>query len=797
MLAIGEKVEAPKFENVPSDLKQYPNWVLWKAEPHGKELSKVPYQPNKNHASSVDSNTWGGFETIKKAFNNGGFTGIGFVLSDNVPYSVLDLDGLTKNDERLPNFAFGFVEQSPSNNGKHVWFNKKLTEFTDTKKTLSNKTNVEYYQTGRYITITGRKRSGNNGDKPISEYANDLVGLKEYLLKFGFGKTKTQIKAVTGTNEFSDDELINKIKSSAQREKFDTLFSGDYSDYSSQSEGDLALCNILAYWTNKDPEQIDSIFRESGFMRDKWDKKDGKSTYGYRTINKAIAGTKIGYDPHALDNHYQINLEDSNSNGDAYKASNGEVTYSYDDTGNSQRMQARFGKRYKYVGDTKKIMMWDGKRWIEDNSMALENDFNKVVYDLKYEKLHIPDSQQGDDQDDLVKEAKKARGRFIKRSRQHAGKVGALAEFKNLIALSADSFDQDNSVINTPLGTWHVEEKKVTPHNRKDLITKITSGTPEQSHDCPKWKKFINETFEGDKDVIQFMQRAIGYSLLGDNRDRKMFVLHGVGEEHNGSNGKSLFVETIAHVLNDYATVMSPSSLIKPKYKKDGGEATPDLVALKDKRFVYTSELNTDDQIDEAKLKEITGDRAISTRALYDKEKRSLKKTFTIFMVTNHKPTISGTEGALWDRVIFVPFAHWVSSKEANTNLFNEFVEEETNGILNWIYEGANDYLKQGLNIPQTIISNGQQYKKDQDVLGEFVDECLQFDDLQIEWTSTRDIKNACQKWLTQNHKPFSNITQYLAKRYKKYAKRKNSARGYYVKLNEFSHKFHIVGQSV
>lgn len=791
MITTETNLKAINFDNIPKDLKSYPNWTLWKAERKrdSNELSKVPYQIDGKRASSTNYHTWTSYDNAKEAYLKGDFSGLFFALSDNEPYSVLDLDGLTRDDKRQPSFNVGFVEKTPSGKGIHVWFNEKLPDVHAQKRN-----NVEFYQSSRFITVTG---DSNNLDKSVSEYPNDLVGLKEYLLKFGFGKTKTQIKAVTGTNEFSDDELINKIKSSAQREKFDTLFSGDYSDYSSQSEGDLALCNILAYWTNKDPEQIDSIFRESGFMRDKWDKKDGKSTYGYRTINKAIAGTKFGYDPHALDNHYQINLEDSNSNGDAYKASNGEVTYSYDDTGNSQRMQARFGKRYKYVGDTKKIMMWDGKRWIEDNSMALENDFNKVVYDLKYEKLHIPDSQQGDDQDDLVKEAKKARGRFIKRSRQHAGKVGALAEFKNLIALSADSFDQDNSVINTPLGTWHVEEKKVTPHNRKDLITKITSGTPEQSHDCPKWKKFINETFEGDKDVIQFMQRAIGYSLLGDNRDRKMFVLHGVGEEHNGSNGKSLFVETIAHVLNDYATVMSPSSLIKPKYKKDGGEATPDLVALKDKRFVYTSELNTDDQIDEAKLKEITGDRAISTRALYDKEKRSLKKTFTIFMVTNHKPTISGTEGALWDRVIFVPFAHWVSSKEANTNLFNEFVEEETNGILNWIYEGANDYLKQGLNIPQTIISNGQQYKKDQDVLGEFVDECLQFDDLQIEWTSTRDIKNACQKWLTQNHKPFSDITKYLGERYKAYAKRKKSSRGYYAKLNDLSVPFHIVSKAV
>lgn len=786
MLAIGEKVEAPKFENVPSDLKQYPNWVLWKAEPHGKELSKVPYQPNKNHASSVDSNTWGGFETIKKAFNNGGFTGIGFVLSDNVPYSVLDLDGLTKEDVRHPNFNVGFVEKSPSGKGLHFWFKGKLPEI---KKQKSN--NVEYYQAKRFITFTG---NSNNGDTSISEQSNDMDGLEKYLKSFGFHDNKNNVSLLTTnythihrTNGLTNDEIIDSLNKS---DKYAKLFSGDYSEYPSDthpegdhSNADQALINKLAKYTNSEPERMDSIFRRSGLMRDKWDSKRGKSTYGQITIENATSSVKH-------DNFYLSIPGVNDSKKSKLKKSK---IYSYDDTGNSERMFDRFGEKYKYDTTNKATMVYDGKRWKLDETHEMQGDFNKVVKDLGKEELHLPEGYTDDDEQD----AKKIRGKFIKRSRQHAGKVGALEEFKNLIALSADSFDTDNSVVNTPLGTWHVEEKKVTPHNCKDLITKITSGTPEQSHDCPKWKKFINETFEGDKDVIQFMQRAIGYSLLGDNRDRKMFVLHGVGEEHNGSNGKSLFVETIAHVLNDYATVMSPSSLIKPKYKKDGGEATPDLVALKDKRFVYTSELNTDDQIDEAKLKEITGDRAISTRALYDKEKRSLKKTFTIFMVTNHKPTISGTEGALWDRVIFVPFAHWVSSKEANTNLFNEFVEEETNGILNWIYEGANDYLKQGLNIPQTIISNGQQYKKDQDVLGEFVDECLQFDDLQIEWTSTRDIKNACQKWLTQNHKPFSDITKYLGERYKAYAKRKKSSRGYYAKLNDLSVPFHIVSKAV
>lgn len=453
-------------------------------------------------------------------------------------------------------------------------------------------------------------------------------------------------------------------------------------------------------------------------------------------------------------------------------------TYSYDDTGNGQRMFDQFGDKYRYIENGKYSVFYhyNGKKWEQDATNQVGKDLNTVINNLYNEPLHSVKDMNKD-------EAEKYRARFIRRSRQSSGKKGALSEFKILITFPADIFDHNKNLVNTPAGIWHTDSDTVTENDPNAMLSKITGGSFDSGDDCPKWKKFINETFKGDVDVINFVKRAVGYSMLGDNGERKMFVLHGEAEEHNGNNGKSVFVEVIAHVLKDYATVISPKTLSKQKFKSGGSEATPDLVAMEGERFIYTSELYKDEELDDQRIKQLTGDRDMSVRGLFS-QPHLMNRTGTVFIVTNYRPVIKETVQAIWNRLVFIPFTNYVPDSEANVHLYDELINEQ-DGIMNWIREGTADYSKNGLMIPDTIMANGKQYRKEQDVIGEFVDDGLKFDDTHDSFTSSSDIKKEFDKWCSLNDKKVKNFSKEFKKRYgTKYYDTVNNIRGYYLEIN-------------
>ncbi|SDD94068.1 hypothetical protein [Natrinema hispanicum] len=298
---------------LPEELRERDQWVCWKEELRDGKLTKIPVTPGSGaFASSTDPETWASFETALEYADTGNADGIGFVFTDDDPIVGVDLDDCrdpasddvddTAQDviERLDSYT----EISPSGTGFHVLIKGELPDGRNRRGS------IELYDTARFFTVTGDRLK----DTPacVARRQDALVAIhREYVQdsesdsehepgdRRTSDETETTGSAADTNVDLEDQELLERARNASNGEKFERLWRGSTAGYESQSEADMALCCLLAFWTGGDHQQIDRLFRQSGLLRDKWDEvhyADG-STYGEKTIERAIASTSEFYDP--------------------------------------------------------------------------------------------------------------------------------------------------------------------------------------------------------------------------------------------------------------------------------------------------------------------------------------------------------------------------------------------------------------------------------------------------------------------------------------------------------------------
>jgi hypothetical protein len=273
---------------VPAELRDRDQWVTWRYElrPGNDKPTKVPYNPvSHSKADSTDPNTWGTFEQACAAFTERDYDGIGYVFSEDDPYTGIDFDSCIVDGQIEPT-KWGFVcqldsytERSPSGTGIHTIVRGVLPE----GGRKSKKHGVEMYDQERFFTVTGQHIC--NTPTAIKNRQKALTALHAEI--FGDRQPMPYQEVPDASHDIpaDDAELLEQMFSSKHGEAIQRLWEGDISDYSDDdSSADLALCNHLAYWTNRDQERIDRLFRQSGLMREKWERED----YCNRTISKAL-----------------------------------------------------------------------------------------------------------------------------------------------------------------------------------------------------------------------------------------------------------------------------------------------------------------------------------------------------------------------------------------------------------------------------------------------------------------------------------------------------------------------------
>ena len=271
-----------ELSSIPEELKKIRNWVCWRAiedvnaSTGEVQIRKLPFQINGKGADASDPKTWNTYEAVCSA---AGFDGVGFELQP--PYFGVDLDHVIDSDgtldreaARIVELLDSYTELSMSGTGLHIICKGVLPNHR-CKVKLPGGRAFELYHEKRYFIVTGNPY----GEiKPIRE-----VGLAgEELVKRYFSKASTgeRSRETASADMLTDEELMNLIRKSAQGQKFDRLWSGDTSSHGGDdSAADLALCNVLAFWTQSDAARMDDLFRQSGLMRDKWDRRHADGTY--------------------------------------------------------------------------------------------------------------------------------------------------------------------------------------------------------------------------------------------------------------------------------------------------------------------------------------------------------------------------------------------------------------------------------------------------------------------------------------------------------------------------------------
>jgi putative DNA primase/helicase len=241
---------------------------------------------------------------------------------------------------------------------------------------------------------------------------------------------------------------------------------------------------------------------------------------------------------------------------------------------------------------------------------------------------------------------------------------------------------------------------------------------------APNFEKFISNTFGGHEELIAFMQSWLGLCLTGETTERRLLVFYG-----DGANGKSTLVEIMRYVLGDDLAHLTQADFLMDT-KRNGAGPQPDVYALRGKRFVCASESSEGQRIRAAQVKQLTGNDSITTRTIYS-DLVTFRPTFKTMLVTNHKPHISADDLAMWDRVLLIPFTlRFVDEPKAPGEYKRdpellEKLKAEAPGILAWLVRGCLAWQREGLNPPASVIAATEDYRTEEDTLGEFIAECL------------------------------------------------------------------------
>ncbi len=276
---------------LPPGLRARPQWVLWRMEQHNSRLTKVPYSTSGCHARTNAPTTWSSFEHALTFYrrNHRRFSGLGYVFSAGDGFCGIDLDECHSEPWALDIVGAldSYTERSPSGRGFHVITRAALPPGSRCRG------KIQMYESTRYFTMTGDHWPGTPLVVEDRQAEIDALHARIFdLTQFQPARQPIRQLARQARQSLpttSDTDLLTQALGAQNGAKFARLFGGDFSGYPSQSEADLALCNILAFWTDYDALRVDQLFRQSGLYRPKWDERhyaDGR-TYGQATAAKA------------------------------------------------------------------------------------------------------------------------------------------------------------------------------------------------------------------------------------------------------------------------------------------------------------------------------------------------------------------------------------------------------------------------------------------------------------------------------------------------------------------------------
>jgi hypothetical protein len=452
----------------------------------------------------------------------------------------------------------------------------------------------------------------------------DWRDFEQYILDAPHKTVPEKAKAAPGPVSVDpglDAELIEMASHAANGAKFKALWVGDTAGYPSESEADLALASMLAFWTGPNPAHIESLMRQSGVKRAKWDEH---KTYLADTIAKAMEG-RTGF--------YGVPSAASDW---------GPSFLPHTDSGLAERFARQHGANVRYCHPWKKWLVWDQKRWRIDDTGAMGLLAKQTARSILHEAADCDD-------DDMRKKLREFARQAESAARRDA--MLQLAKSEPPIPILPAVLDQDVWLLNCPNGTLDLRTGELRSHRREDFLSKLCPVDFLPDASCPGWLRFLDRILAGDAALVSFVQRLAGYCLTGDEKIRAR------------------------------------------RMRQDFWQFDP---------------------------------------------------THKIVVASNHRPEVRGTDHAIWRRLRLVPFKIVMPKAEQDRRL-PQRLRAELPGILAWAVRGCLDWQRNGLGEPAEVQIATENYRTQQDTIGEFLASCCQIGDaLQVR---ASDLLDAYRTW--------------------------------------------------
>jgi putative DNA primase/helicase len=404
-----------------------------------------------------------------------------------------------------------------------------------------------------------------------------------------------------------------------------------------------------------------------------------------------------------------------------------ELRRTHTDYGNAERFVDEHGGRVRWCGPWGKWLVFDAKRWVIDDTSEVERLIKTTVRGIYAEAAEAEDSKE-----------RKAIADHAKRSESAKRIADALrlARSEPGIPILPRQLDANPWLLNVLNGTIDLRTDEIRPHDREDLITKIVPVEYDPEAKAPTFESFLERILPSEA-LRRFVQRSIGYAAAGVVSEEVLVILNGVG-----ANGKSTLVNVVMEALGDYAMQAAPDLLLAKR-----GSHPTELADLFGARFVASVETDEGKRLAEGLVKQLTGRDPIKARRMRE-DFWQFDPTHTVFLATNHRPEVKGTDHAIWRRLKLAPFEITIPEAEQDKGL-PEKLREELPGILAWIVRGCREWQRDGLGEPEEVRSATTSYRADMDVLAGFIeDRCVVDPDA---WTKFADLYASYQDWCDES----------------------------------------------
>ena len=378
------------------------------------------------------------------------------------------------------------------------------------------------------------------------------------------------------------------------------------------------------------------------------------------------------------------------------------LSHHLSDYGNAQRLIALYGADLRYCHALLKWLVWDGRRWAIDDGEYSRDRAQRTILEFAHQAFEQKNEN-----------ALKFAARCLNSQRIS----NALREAQPHLAIRPADLDTNPDLLNFSNGTVDLKRSTIRKHRREDFITKLVQHEYRAGAECPTFLSFLMRTTACHAGLIDYLQRAFGYSLTGHTIEKAVFLLHG-----RGDNGKSTLLSTFLKLLAEYAVLLQIDTLM---VRQESSNSQADLADLRGARFAMTSETEEGQRLSEGKLKRITQGMGRIKATRKWENPVEFPETHKLWIDANHLPVVRGIDNAIWNRLHPVPFDVTIPKADQDKELPGKLLAE-AEGILEWAVVGARRWYEVGLGKPHDVERAGLAWRAESDQIGRFIqDVCV------------------------------------------------------------------------